>query len=281
MDWAEIGTWPLSDISRQITGPVHRWHVQVTGAGPDLLLLHGAGGSVHSYRDLIPILAARYRVIALDLPGHGFTHLGARQRSGLPAMAEDVMALCAQEKWTPTAIVGHSAGAAIALQMGMTEPRRVIGLNAALGEFPGLAGIVFPMMAKALAAMPFATALFSGASSSRARIRALITSTGSELSDEGYELYRRLVGDKAHVDGTLQMMAQWDLRGLLHALPTYNGTVDLFVGTQDRTVPAEVSHRVAAQMRDARVQVWEGLGHLAHEETPAKVAGAILDVLSD
>ena len=284
MDWSELATWPLSAASRRIDGPVHRWHAQVCGSGPVLLLLHGAGGSTHSFRDLVPLLSEAYTVVSLDLPGHGFTQLGARQRSGLPATVEDVQRLCGQEGWAPDVIVGHSAGAAVALQMAMTtagQPPRVIGLNAALGEFPGIAGLVFPLMAKALAAMPFATTLFSTTSANPDRIRTLINSTGSTLEPEGYELYRRLVGDKAHVDGTLKMMAQWDLMPLLRALPDYGGPVDLIVGSNDATVPPSVSETVAAKMPNAQVHRVEGLGHLMHEERPAQIAALIMTLLGN
>ncbi|MEM6759772.1 MAG: alpha/beta fold hydrolase BchO [Pseudomonadota bacterium] len=280
MEWSEIGDWPLADISRQITGPVHRWHVQEMGDGPLVLLLHGAGGSCHSFRGLIPTIAADFKVVAVDLPGHGFTKLGARQRSSLPAMAQDIYALCKQQGWQPSALIGHSAGAAVALQMARVLRQRVIGLNAALGEFPGLAGLVFPLMAKSLAMMPFATTLFSGAAASPQRIQTLIASTGSTLDTEGYALYRRLVGDKTHVDGTLQMMAQWNLRGLLDSLPTYEGPVDLIVGAQDKTVPPKVSRDTAARMQNATVHVLDGLGHLAHEEAPQKVATLIRNLLA-
>ena len=48
-----------------------RWHVQVAGDGPVLLLLHGTGAATHSWRDLLPLLAERFTVVAPDLPGHG------------------------------------------------------------------------------------------------------------------------------------------------------------------------------------------------------------------
>ena len=286
MDWARIGDWPLSEMSRQINGPVHRWHAQEDGEGPTLLLLHGAGGSTHSYRDLVPLLTPSHHVVALDLPGHGFTKFGARQRSGLDAMSKDVARLCVQEGWKPDAIIGHSAGAAVALQMALDvadqghTPPHVIGLNAALGEFPGLAGLIFPLMAKALAAMPFATTLFSTTSSNPNRIKSLIASTGSELDATGYDLYRQLVADKNHVDGTLKMMAQWDLRPLLRALPRYEGPVDLITGSKDATVPPSVSEGIAAQMPNATLHPVDGLGHLMHEEQPQAMAQLILSILN-
>ncbi|MEL6619519.1 MAG: alpha/beta fold hydrolase BchO [Pseudomonadota bacterium] len=279
MRWSAISDWPNAELSRQVQGPVHRWHVQEAGAGPLILLLHGAGGSTHSFRDLIGPLAQTHRVVALDLPGQGFTRLGARHRCGLDPMAQDIAALCVQEGWQPTTLVGHSAGAAIALRLAQPDhllpTPLVIGINAALGEFPGIAGLIFPIMAKALAAVPFTATLFSGASGNPARIRTLIESTGSRIGPEGLDLYRRLVADRDHVNGTLLMMAQWQLRPLLARLQEHAGPVHFVVGDQDSTVPPQVSHDIAAKMPAANVHVLEGLGHLAHEEAPAEVAAMI------
>ena len=54
--------------------PPHRWHVQVLGEGPTVLLLHGAGGATHSWRGLAPLLATDHRVVMLDLPGGHLVH---------------------------------------------------------------------------------------------------------------------------------------------------------------------------------------------------------------
>ena len=47
---------------------------------PALLLLHGFPTSSHMYRELIPVLTDRYRVVAPDLPGFGFTEAPDRKR---------------------------------------------------------------------------------------------------------------------------------------------------------------------------------------------------------
>ena len=287
MDWAQIKSWPNADLSRRVQRPVHRWHVQEAGQGKTVLLLHGAGGSTHNYREIIPTLAEHCHVVALDLPGHGFTQLGARHRSGLDQTARDIADLCVQEGWAPDVIVGHSAGAAVALRLAQHDlsPRGqtplVIGINAALAEFPGLAGALFPVMAKALATVPFTARLFSGASNNPARIQALISSTGSQLDATGMELYRRLVADRDHVDGTLLMMSQWKLPPLLKALPGHAAPVRFIVGEKDGTVPPVVSLTIAQRMRDASVTNLPGLGHLAHEERPTEMAGLILQFIDE
>ena len=109
--------WPYRDASRHIVCKPHLWHVQDIGAGPLVLLLHGAGGATHSFRHLIPLLAQHYRIIALDLPGQGFSVLGARSRCGLDPVSDDIAALIRQEGWQPLAIIGHSAGGAIAQRL--------------------------------------------------------------------------------------------------------------------------------------------------------------------
>lgn len=275
--------WPNRSLSRFIDARPHRWHVQQAGGGPTLLLLHGAGGSVHSFRDILPGLARDFHVVALDLPGQGFTRLGARGRCGLAPMAEDIARLLAQEGWAPEVILGHSAGVPIALQLALdlpVAPRALIGINAALGTFDGLAGLVFPVMAKALALTPLTAALFARTAASEARVRALIGSTGSTIDAAGIALYRRLVADRDHVDATLLMMAQWTLDGLVPRLPAIAVPTLLIVGDKDRAVPPRTSVTAAARMPAARVLPMPGLGHLSHEEAPQQTLAAIGEFLS-
>ncbi|MDO9526140.1 MAG: alpha/beta fold hydrolase, partial [Gemmobacter sp.] len=105
--------WPFRTASRHIQCAPHLWHVQDIGTGPVVLLIHGAGGGTHSFRHLIPLLSPRFRLIALDLPGQGFTLQGSPRRCSLDAMAEDIATLVTSKGWAPCAIVGHSAGAAL------------------------------------------------------------------------------------------------------------------------------------------------------------------------
>ena len=268
--------WPLSEHSRQILCRPHRWHVQETGTGPLILLIHGAGGATQSFRHLFPLLAQTHRVIAIDLPGQGLTQMGARQRCSLDFMAEDILTLCHAENWTPAIIVGHSAGGAIALrlwELGL-RPDQIVLINAALSNFKGVAGFLFPIMAKALAATPFSASIVT-ATSSRSTVQGLIKGTGSMLDDLGVSLYHRLITDRGHIDGTLTMMAQWSLDGLLARLPQITANVHLITGLNDKAVPPAVSRDAAKMLPHARLTELPGLGHLAHEENAALIADLI------
>jgi magnesium chelatase accessory protein len=269
--------WPMRAASRMVRARPNDWHVQVAGHGPTVLLLHGAGGATQSFRHLFPLLAQDHRTIAVDLPGQGFTTLHSRRRAGLDPMAQDLHTLLTQEGWAPDLIVGHSAGAALALRLAENLPDAppIVTINGALAEFGGLAGWAFPMMAKLLAINPLTPLMVSRMSSHPDRVRDLLATTGSRLDDAGLALYRRLVADPHHVDGVLAMMAEWNLKGLVSRLPATRSRVLLLAGENDGTVPIEVSLAAAARIPGATVRVLPGLGHLAHEEAPDLIGQAI------
>ena len=273
--------WPNRGVSQHILCAPHLWHVQVLGQGPDLLLIHGAGGATHSWRHVVSALSARFRVIAVDLPGQGFTVLGARDRCGLDPMSRDLSALIRAQGWDPVAVVGHSAGAAIALRLADLHPlRAVVGLNAALGEFDGIAGWLFPAMARLLAATPFVAQVFSGIFATRAKTEKLITSTGSTLDKAGLAQYLTLLRRAQHVDATLAMMAQWRLGDLLARLPAMTTPCLFITASNDRAVPPETSQRAAGRMPAAEWLDIPGFGHLLHEEAAERVTPLILAFLT-
>ncbi|MEM1163072.1 MAG: alpha/beta fold hydrolase BchO [Pseudomonadota bacterium] len=282
-DWETAGAdWPNRDASHFIQiGPV-RWHYQRMGEGPTLLLLHGTGGATHSWRDLMPMLAENFDVIAPDLPSHGFTKVQSRRQCSLPAMAEAVGAFCSDLQANPEVIVGHSAGAAIALQCivkNHLSPKRVIGLNPALAPFRGLAGVIFPPMAKMLALNPFVPWMFASLPGSRAQARRLIDSTGYSIDDQGHAYYAKLFTRTDHVDGALAMMALWDLNPLLATLPDLTVPFDLIVAKGDEMVPPSEALELARTHPLITAHEIDDLGHLMHEEDPARLAAMIMQIV--
>ena len=267
--------WPNRAHARKIRVRPHEWCVVEVGSGPEILLLHGAGGSGHSFRHLIPELAG-FRCIVPDLPGQGFTRAGNKGRLGIDQMAEDLARLIEHEGWRPSVVIGHSAGAALALRLSSRLPLTgVIGINAALGNFDGAAGVLFPLLARVLSVTPFVPRFVSRLWGNAATVRRLLTSTGSKPDDAGLAQYMTLVQDAAHVDGTLGMMAQWKLDALMAELPTLTTPGLLIATTGDKAVPARVSRDAASVMPKATYAELPKLGHLAHEEAAPKVAALI------
>lgn len=272
--------WPNRAASRFVKNSGLHWHVQIMGAGPVMLLLHGTAAATHSWRGLMPLLAERFTIVAPDLPGHGFTESRAGLRPTLPLMAAAVTRLVAALDLPPVAIIGHSAGAAIGLRMvldGMIAPQGVVSINGALAPFPGLAAVVFPALAKLLFVNPFAGPILARRAADPTAVRRLIAGTGSTLDARGLDLYGRLLGTQRHVEAALAMMANWDLRPLRQDLPRLTAPLTLVVADGDKAVLPKAAGESRALAPHARIVTVAGLGHLAHEEAPERFAEIILE----
>lgn len=280
LDWSRDGAdWPNRSASRFVVAGGLRWHVQEMGAGPEILLLHGTGASTHSFRALIPMLAERHTVIAPDLPGHAFSDPLPLRKLSLPGMADAVARLMETLGRKPEIIVGHSAGAAVAIRMtldGRASPRLIVSLNGALLPiWSTRLAPLFVSAAKLLAINPFAPWLFARRARDPAVVARLLGGTGSTISAEDARLYRRLASTPSHVAGALGMMAGWDLRAFERDLPRLKTPLILVAGADDGMVPASSAQDVRRLLPHARVVTLKGLGHLAHEEAPERVAAAI------
>jgi magnesium chelatase accessory protein len=280
LDWVQDSpSWPHSEKSSFHEVKGIRWHVQTFGAGPPILLIHGTGASTHSWRDLAPMLAEQFSVIAVDLPGHAFTSRPRGEPLSLPVMAEALAALLDDLQLEPVVVIGHSAGAAIGIRCcldGRMSPEQMIGINSALLPFRGPAGYLFPPLAKLLFVNPLTPRIFARSARSSERVRRLIKGTGSKLDAEGIDYYVRLFRSPDHVAATLGMMANWDLYRFARELPDLKTPLILLVGEQDLAVSPSDAEQISRQVPDVHVVRMPGLGHLAHEEDPAAVAQSIL-----
>jgi magnesium chelatase accessory protein len=285
LSWHTDGRdWPNRDTSRFLTAAGLRWHVQVMGSGPVLLLLHGTGASTHSWRDLAPLLANDFTVVAPDLPGHGFTQSPHSDQLSLPAMARAVAALLTTLGLAPDLVVGHSAGAAIGLRMALDKsiaPKALISLNGALLPFRGVAAQLFPSLARLLVLNPFVPRLFAWRAGSAGAVDSLLQGTGSRLDARGLDLYQRLFSNRVHVAATLAMMANWDLDALGRGFEKLDLPVVLAVAANDKAVPPADACEVARRLPNARIETIPAAGHLAHEESPTGIAALIRRVAQE
>jgi magnesium chelatase accessory protein len=284
LDWDRDGAdWPNREYSRFETAAGLTWHVQEAGSGPPLILIHGTGAATHSWAGLLPLLANDHRVIAFDLPGHGFTSSPPPSRLTLPYMAEAVAALLRHLNIANPAIVTHSAGTAIAARTvldGFTAPR-LVGLNAALLPFGGIANQLFPAMARMLFVNPFVPGFFAWRAGDLGTVRRLIEGTGSQIEEIQLRRYARLFQSQTHVAAALGMMANWDLPGLERALPGLKVPLTLLTATHDKAIPPDVAFRVQKLVPGTQVDVVRGLGHLCHEENPKLLHGLLGNILTD
>jgi magnesium chelatase accessory protein len=280
-DWdIEGAAWPNRAASRFVEAAGLRWHVQIAGAGPLMLLVHGTGAATHSWADMLPRLAAQFQVVAPDLPGHGFTSAPPAARMSLPGMAESLLALLRVLGGTPAFVAGHSAGAAILMRLCLDRaiaPRLLFSLNGALLPLPSQPMRLLAPVARVLVANPLVPRLFAWQAADRRVVDRLLHNTGSQVPAEMRAHYGRLARRAGHAGAALSMMSHWDLAPLRAEMPQLPVPLIMINGGNDRLIPPGEGSRVRDLVPGARLILLTGLGHLAHEEAPGQVADIMLE----
>jgi pimeloyl-ACP methyl ester carboxylesterase len=105
-------------------------HIRDEGlaTGPVLVLVHGSNASLHTWEPWVAALDSSYRLISMDLPGHGLTGRvpgDDYSRAGMAAFVVEVMDMLRVERF---AVAGNSMGGGVAAQLALTHPERVSAL---------------------------------------------------------------------------------------------------------------------------------------------------------
>ena len=275
--------WPNRQMSRSITVGDLTWHVQISGKGPVILLLHGTGSSTHSWGELTPLLNQEAQVLSVDLPGHAFT-LGASVDSlRLEQIASNLVALIEELKmpW-PTMVVGHSAGAPLALafaNQAPTKPRVIIGLNPSLiPPPPSYTQFFGPMLGPVTKSATLASILAKIAPLSGMTDR-LLDSTNTNLPETNRNYYRRLFQSPEHARGAMNFMASANIDQVLKAGSSLPSHLIWVIGESDQWVPEIGLKKIIKQyFPKSTVIYWPG-GHIMHEIETTKTADLILSEL--
>jgi magnesium chelatase accessory protein len=276
--------WPNREHSRIISVGDLDWHVQLNGKGPVVLLLHGTGSSTHSWSDLIPLLENHAQVLVPDLPGHAFT-LGAKLDDlKLDEIARSLQLLIDQLRIeAPTIVVGHSAGAPLAIRFALAaakQPKLVIALNPSFIPPPAVYTSFFGPLLGPITRSSTLSSLLASFSPSLGMVDKLLDSTNTILPESRRVYYRKLFERSDHVRGSMNFMAAADIQKVLTEADLYQGKLICVLGKQDAWIPVKPLEKI---VRDyfpaAEILKWEG-GHIMHELEPRKVAQLILDGLN-
>jgi magnesium chelatase accessory protein len=275
--------WPNRQWSRFVQTDRLRFHAVQQGEGPDIVLLHGVGGSTHCWAPLIDRLVRHgtggLRVTAVDLPGHGFTEAPDDARLTPAHMAEDIaQALALLGCANPVALIGHSAGAALALLLAVQMPQRprlVLGVNPSLvppDRMP-MPGWLEALARPFVRAGAFA-AFWAQIGRSPRLLDKVLASTGSRVQPAQRRCYQHIAASPAHVHAALTMMVQWQEEQVTQTFAQIQHHTDrlvLLAGAQDRWIPPAAIDRVAQRIAGAQVVRFEA-GHLGPEDAPDFVA---------
>jgi len=102
---------------------------ELAGKGPAVVFLHGGNGNARDWANQVPVLSTKYKVIALDIRGHGKSE-GPKSEAeySIPIITEDVLELLNLLGIKKCCLAGHSFGGFVSLQFAVTHQDRLSGL---------------------------------------------------------------------------------------------------------------------------------------------------------
>lgn len=276
---AETAYPPVGDF---VTGDGLKLHYVDVGEGPTVVLVHGASGNLRDWTfSMVDRLSDRYRVIAFDRPGHGYSERHA-ERGEVPAVQARALAAGADALGVSHAIVvGHSWGGAVATAWALDRPDQVAG--AAI-----LAGATYPWGGDGGFLYRVGSGPLSGAVSAIARTyigperrRSVVADVFAP--DPAPAGYAEHVGvDLALRSDTFRWNAEDidNLNGHLGPQAARYGELamplEVLHGDADDTVFLDVHSRpLARDARNARLTVLPGVGHMPHHVREDQTVAAI------
>ena len=243
-------------------------HVDSYGSGAPLLLIHGWGMHGGMWGGVAQRLAQHFRVLAVDLPGHGFSvGRDSSRHSGDVGMNPDLLLDSIVDQLSaqfdePLAVCGWSLGGQIALRWAAREPEKIkcLVLVASTPCFVRRPGWECAMAQETLA--EFAAALQRDYAATLRRFLALQV-RGSDNERELLAALRKALMSRGEPDldalrAGLEILRDCDLRG---ELPDIRQPALVVCGERDTLTPPQASHYLAAQLPDARLAEIKGAAH--------------------
>lgn len=275
--------WPNREFSQEIQVGNLFWHVQISGNAPaHLLLLHGTGSSAHTWGGIFSSLSKKFTVIAVDLPGHGFTRNIGNKALSLDQLASALSSLrIALGIDYFDHIIGHSAGATLALSYALKnkQPKTIIGLNPSLISLPNFySRFVAPFLNPIVTSSIF-TAVLSDLLPHTKMIDSLLDSTNSKLPLEKRERYKLLFKNADHLNGSMSFMAGTDIPHLLSQCKSISSRLIFVVTEDDGWIPMNtLCGALEKNFTNPQIIKIRG-GHIFHEESEIVATKLIESIL--
>ncbi len=264
-----------------------RMHYRDQGAHgrPTLLLLHGFSASLETWEPWVERLGDSYRLVSIDLPGHGLTRAPAGYQASIEAFRDEVEAFAEAYDLDRFTLVGNSMGGNVAWEYALAHPERVeaLVLVAASGWPETREGLAEdPPIFQALR-NPVIGPLIRDLDNTALAKQGLEASFADPSLVDAPMLARYINLSRApgHRDIMLQMTLGFRERHF--ATPERLAALDLPVlilrGTEDRLVSPADADKFKAAIPGAELVTFERIGHIPQEEAPDASAEAVRDFL--
>ncbi len=252
-------------------------HYRDQGApnGPTLVLVHGFSANADAWEPWVKRLGGTYRIVTLDLPGHGLTQTPKGYRVGPDTFIDVVQGVADHLKLGKFVIAGNSMGGGVAWNYALVHPERLDGLvlvDAAGWSRPkdSKGGpLIFKVMAN-----PLGRALIKNIDASR------LTKAGLEdayldkslVTDALVSRYLDLARAPGHRDILLGLQSSFREPATAARLAAIKVPTLVMHGRQDKLIPFANGEAFAKAIPGATLIAYDGVGHVPMEQIPDKSA---------
>jgi pimeloyl-ACP methyl ester carboxylesterase len=252
-------------------------YVEEHGAGEPILLLHGLGESSYTWHEIAPGLAARHRVLALDLKGFGRSEKPDDDAYGADDQAALVARFILDAGLDRVTLIGHSFGGTVALRTALAD-----GI-AGTGRVRRIAVIAAPALPRTAARrfdlvnLPLIPDALAAALPADTMVRLLLREamggrTASEADVEGYAApYREEGAMRAFFATARAIVAETDVRAAARRYRALKQPVLAVWCRKDPIVPLRAGRDLVAVLPSARLAVLDGCHHLPQHERPKQL----------
>ena len=246
---------------RVIQVGTHRVRIVERGTGPSVVLVAGTGGSVANWPEaVVAPLAARRRVISVDLFGMGFSDRGEDLAYGFPLWSQELSGVLDVLGIDRSSVVGHSLGGTVAMFFAANYPNRVerVVLVGSALSIPWW----FPILM-----IPGPGEIFLA---SQDVFGPTFSPTHREQAVAAYRIRGTREALLAYVRHSV-----FDAPSLLRAVEAVQAKVLQLQGTEDEEVSYSAAVRLQARLRDSHLVPIEGAGHFVMTDAPERFVSEV------
>lgn len=228
-----------------------------------VLFVHGAGGSRLSWRSQLEYLCDQFRIIAVDLPGHGMSK-GAPEAT-IRAYANYVESLMRSLDLKNVILGGHSMGGAIALEIALNNPDRLrglllVGTGAKLRVLPAIFSMIrddFEVAIEGMGNFAF----------------------GPNVPKDILDEHKALMAQNTP-EVLIQDFSACDSFDIMDKISAVSLPTLILCGKEDRLTPAKYSELLHEKIHGSEVVFFDGCGHMPMIEHSAEFNRAVASFLT-
>lgn len=271
---------PHAEYSKFVDVGDIRVHYQEKGSGTPLILIHGYSSSVFTWKDQFDVLSRKFRVIALDLKGFGFTSKPDGDYSRR-AQGELVAAFLDRLNIGSAWLVGNSMGGETALNVAVLHPDRVLGLvliDSAGVQVPGRTSLApaylqIPVIGRLLTAL---------ALTSDKLVREGLQKSffdDSKVTDDRVAYYYQPLKTRGGQLAATRARTQFGDFPIEDKLSSIKVPTLIIWGDHDELIPLEAGKKLNSVIRESKLVVFENCGHVPQEEMPERVVAELTNFI--